>query len=240
MTHPIEAVLLDVGGVFLLPHPATLLPALQAAPSEPDDETLARAHYAATAAMDRSGPDWDLYRTTLATCAGVPESALPAAVDALGELFRSTGASLWSRVVPGSIDALRRLADTGVALGVVSNADGTIAECLVAGKIAQVGAGEGVPVTIVVDSHLVGMAKPDPRIFAIALERLGVAPERAVHVGDTAHADVEGALAAGVRPLHLDPYGDCPYDDGHHEHVRSLDDVVALVAAGASTAATVQ
>lgn len=230
MTRSVEAVLLDVGGVFLLPDPTKLLPTLRAAGADPDEETLTRAHYAATAAMDRTGPDWDLYRSTLATYAGVPEAGVPAAAGAFATLFRTLGEGIWSRVVPGSIDALRRLADTGVALGVVSNAAGTIAEMLVAGKICQVGAGEGVPVTIVVDSHLVGMAKPDPRIFAIALDKLGVSPDRAVHVGDTAHADADGALAAGVRPLHLDPYGDCPYDDGHHEHVRSLDDVVALVA----------
>lgn len=231
MTRSIEAVLLDVGGVFLLPDPGTLLPTLRAAGAEPDDETMARAHYAAIAAMDRNGPDWDLYRATLASRAGVAEAEVPAAAEALGELFRTAGESLWSRVVPGSIDALRRLADAGVAIGVVSNAAGTIAELLVAAKICQVGAGEGVPVTIVVDSHLVGIAKPDPGIFAIALDRLGVSPDRAVHVGDTAHADVEGALAAGVRPLHLDPFGDCPYDGAHHEHVRSLDEVVRLVRA---------
>ena len=50
----------------------------------------------------------------------------------------------------------------------------------------------------------------------------------AVHVGDMASADVDGAHAAGVRPLHMDPFGDCPYPAGHHEHVRSLGDVVAI------------
>lgn len=242
MTAPVEAVLLDVGGVFLLPDAATLLPVLRAAGADPDEETLTRAHYAGTAAMDGGGgPDWDLYRNTLAARCGVPEEGLADAVVALEVMSTRLGAGLWTRVVPGSIDALRRLADTRVALGVVSNADGTIAELLVAGKVCQVGAGEGVPVTIVVDSHVVGIAKPDPRIFAIALADLGVVPERAVHVGDTAHADVEGALAAGVRPLHLDPYGDCPYTDGHHEHVRCLDDVVELVAAsGARARSTVQ
>jgi len=239
----VEAVLLDVGGVFLLPAAATLLPALRAAGADPDPDpgTVARAHYAGTAAMDRAGrPDWDLYRSTLASRCGVPAARLAAAAAALDAASSRLGAGLWSSVVPGSIEGLRRLADTGVALGVVSNADGTIAELLVASKICQVGTGEGVPVTIVVDSHVVGMAKPDRRIFEIALAELGVAPERAVHVGDTAHADVEGALAAGVRPLHLDPYDDCPYAEGHHEHVRSLDDVVRLVAASATARPTVQ
>lgn len=230
----VEAVLLDVGGVFLLPDPDELIPVLVASGAKVDAQAVVRGHYAAIAAMDRDGPDWDRYRATLARCCGVPEANVPAAGAALRRLFDLNGASLWRRVVPGSIAALRRLADTGVSLGVVSNADGTIAELLMAGKICQIGAGEGVPVTVVVDSHVVGVAKPDPAIFVIALERLGVQPAGAVHVGDTAHADVEGARAAGVRPLHLDPYGDCPYPDGHHEHVRSLDDVVEIVTAAAA------
>ena len=77
------------------------------------------------------------------------------------------------------------------------------------------------------DSSVVGVAKPDPRIFAIALERLGVAPEHAIHVGDTPAADVDGAIAAGVTPVLVDPY------DDHAElavtRVASLADVVALL-----------
>ena len=48
-----------------------------------------------------------------------------------------------------------------------------------------------------------GMLKPDPRIFAILLERAGLAAHEAVHVGDDAEADVEGARAAGVLPVWL-------------------------------------
>ena len=55
----------------------------------------------------------------------------------------------------------------------------------------------------VVYSAAVGVEKPDPRIFLHALERLGVEPEDAVHVGDSAREDVEGALAAGMEALHL-------------------------------------
>jgi putative hydrolase of the HAD superfamily len=48
-----------------------------------------------------------------------------------------------------------------------------------------------------------GMLKPDPRIFAILLERAGLAAHEVVHVGDDAEADVEGARAAGVLPVWL-------------------------------------
>jgi putative hydrolase of the HAD superfamily len=46
-----------------------------------------------------------------------------------------------------------------------------------------------------------GMMKPDPRIFAMLLERAGIDAREAVHVGDDPEADVEGARAAGVEPV---------------------------------------
>jgi putative hydrolase of the HAD superfamily len=80
----------------------------------------------------------------------------------------------------------------------------------------------------------VGVSKPDPRIFGLALDALGIREAdrgAVVHVGDSLRYDVTGALAAGIRPLHLDPYGFCPLPDGH-EHLRRLDDIVPLLAAG--------
>jgi HAD superfamily hydrolase (TIGR01509 family) len=50
----------------------------------------------------------------------------------------------------------------------------------------------------IVSSASVGVAKPNPRIFQVALERLGVRPDRALHVGDE-RSDEEGAAAAGMR-----------------------------------------
>jgi len=46
-----------------------------------------------------------------------------------------------------------------------------------------------------------GMLKPDPRIFSLLLGRAGIEASRALHVGDDAHADVEGARRAGVTPV---------------------------------------
>jgi FMN phosphatase YigB (HAD superfamily) len=63
-------------------------------------------------------------------------------------------------------------------------------------------------VEFVVDSHLVGIEKPDPRIFRIALDRLGVPAARALFVGDIRSVDEAGARAAGTHFVLLDPLGD--------------------------------
>jgi putative hydrolase of the HAD superfamily len=52
----------------------------------------------------------------------------------------------------------------------------------------------------VVISGEVGIKKPDPRIFRIALERTGLQPEEVVYVGDT-QEDVVGAKAAEIKPI---------------------------------------
>jgi epoxide hydrolase-like predicted phosphatase len=60
-----------------------------------------------------------------------------------------------------------------------------------------------IPVEIfhdVVDSSVVGLRKPDPRIFRLAAERLGVAPDECVFLDDLAH-NVEGAQAVGMAGI---------------------------------------
>jgi putative hydrolase of the HAD superfamily len=52
------------------------------------------------------------------------------------------------------------------------------------------------------------MLKPDPRIFALLLQRAGLEPERTLHVGDDVVADVEGARRAGVTPVWLNRAGE--------------------------------
>jgi len=230
----IDAVLLDVGGVLVLPEPDVILPAVRDAGAvDPTREQLARGHYAGIAAMDRTAlgrgvsADWPGYFGAVVGELSVPHGARDAVVEALREAYADLA---WTGTVPGAVDALRRLAATGVALAIVSNSNGTVEEQLRRTAICQVGDGGGVPVGIVLDSHVVGIEKPAPRIFALALGGLGVVASRAVHVGDTGWADVAGARAAGVAPLHLDPHGFCPAPHDH-DHVTDLDGVVAWVAA---------
>jgi FMN phosphatase YigB (HAD superfamily) len=122
--------------------------------------------------------------------------------DELIPVLRGTGTTrLWSYVLPGVPEALAELRRARLRLVVVSNSDGTVERGL-----AEVGL-RGL-VDVVVDSHLVGFEKPDPRIFSHALSIFGSDPARTLHVGDTYAADIVGARAAGVHALLLDPHGD--------------------------------
>jgi HAD superfamily hydrolase (TIGR01509 family) len=94
-------------------------------------------------------------------------------------------------VLPGVRDSLRRLQRRGLALGVIANFDLTLDERLREHGLAHVFA------TVVTPADA-GAAKPDPRIFQVALERLGVAPKRALHIGDGV-VDEEGARATGMN-----------------------------------------
>jgi HAD superfamily hydrolase (TIGR01509 family) len=114
---------------------------------------------------------------------------------------------LWSYTVDGTAEALQRLRDAGYILGVVSNADGRIDTFLQSAGLLEY-------MDFVVDSGVVGVEKPDPRIFGIACERAGVQPAEAVHVGDFYDIDVLGARAHGVHAVLLDaddlhPEADC-------------------------------
>lgn len=226
----IDAVLLDVGGVFLLPDHERMVAALARSGFDVDRSRLDQAHYAGVSALttftEGDREVWAAFNRAYARQCGVPEDRVEEAVEHLLNEF-ATGA-VWSRVVPGSVEALGELAALGVRLAIVSNADGKAEDRLLEHRICQVGTGPGVEVDTVLDSEVVGVAKPDPKIFEIALDRLRVAPADAIHVGDTPGADVDGARAAGVRPVLIDPY------DLHSaldvERVRSLAEVVELVA----------
>ena len=106
-------------------------------------------------------------------------------------------------VMPGVPQALERMQRQGLTLAVVSNSDGTCATSLEEAGLLRY-------LNFVIDSAEVGVEKPDPRIFEIALARCGADPRRTLHVGDLYHADVAGARGAGLHALLLDPYGDWP------------------------------
>jgi FMN phosphatase YigB (HAD superfamily) len=76
----------------------------------------------------------------------------------------------------------------------------------------------------VVDSHVVGVAKPDPRIFDHALVHFdGADRARIAYVGDSVTMDVAGATAAGLHPVLVDPYDD--HAGAAFARIRSLGDL---------------
>jgi putative hydrolase of the HAD superfamily len=229
-----DAVILDVGGVLLVPHFELVSVAFEPFGIELDAEAAERAHYFGIRAMDTAEDDERearrAYLVGYAIAAGIPDDQRHIAIERMRLIWGGPTIDLWRQHVRGSVDGLRRLADRGLRLAVVSNADGTIEEQLRRGQICQVGEGLGVPVLAIIDSYIVGVSKPAAEIFSHALEPLGVEPARAVYVGDTVRYDVRGARAAGLTPVHFDPYHLCP-ERSDHVHVARLGDLGGLLAA---------
>lgn len=204
-----DAVLFDAGGVLLVPDPEVLAPTLRYYGASSDHGLYVRAHYAAMAAKSRAGAgedDWTHYDEAYVRVVGVPAEHRG---EAAYVLARTRHAHLWRAPVTGAADALRAFNEAGIPIGVVSNASGQIADILRRSGICQEGEGELAAVRCVVDSHVVGVAKPDPRIFGHALRRFdGVDPARVIYVGDSVVMDVGGATAAGLVPVLVDPWND--------------------------------
>jgi putative hydrolase of the HAD superfamily len=224
-----DAVILDVGGVFLVPHYETVADAFAPWGITLDEAGAERAHYFGARALDDAEDelnDRDAYLVGYARAAGVPADDHGVAAERIREGWAQPNLDVWRQHVRGSRDGLRQLAASGVKLGIISNSDGTVEEQLRRGEICQVGAGLGVPVLAIIDSGVVGVSKPQVEIFRHALEPIGVAPERAVYVGDTLRYDVRGARAAGLTPVHFDPYVLCAHRDDH-AHITTLAEIVA-------------
>ncbi len=220
-----RALLLDAGGVIVLPDRELVATALTEAGVVIEPAAVPAAHYRAVRRMDhdrhaRARPD--PYLRALCDALGVHERDQPAAVRALSVLAdrRTSGVVLWREPAPGAAEAMVGFARAGIALLVVTNSDGHAAENLRDAGICQTGPGRGARVDEVIDSALVGSAKPDPAIFREAMRRAGIGPASAAHVGDMLSADVDGALAAGITPIHLDPSRSCRSPD--HRHASSL------------------
>jgi putative hydrolase of the HAD superfamily len=225
----IRAVFLDVGGVFHLPTEERMREALRGAGFELPPNVLARAHYAGMAGHDRIDGEYvelmGLYVEEMVRDLAVPAGQVVAAEAALLEAFTTPGA--WAGHLRESIEQLPALVATGARVAIVSNADGTVEARLREEGICQVGPGPGIPVDAVIDSSAVGVRKPDPRIWEPALAATGATADTAIHVGDSLVTDVGGARAAGIRPIHFDPFRLCPLDE--HEHADSMAAVVRIV-----------
>jgi putative hydrolase of the HAD superfamily len=101
------------------------------------------------------------------------------------------------------LPALRELRQRGLALVIASNWDCSLPNWLEPTGILELVDG-------VVTSAEVGAPKPSTRVFERALAIARAAPAEAVHVGDRLDNDVEGAAAAGIRPVLMQREGEPP------------------------------
>ncbi len=202
--------------MVVLPDRELLARALSEAGIDIDPAAVPRAHYRAVRALDRATAGAATrhdYATALFPQLGIIPGRAANALTVWERLAdrRRSSVPLWREPTPGArqtIDALRR---AGIAVLIVTNSDGHGEENL---RDSGFGA---VPV---IDSTIVGAAKPDPRIFEIALARAGATATETVHVGDTLANDVAGARAACITPIHFDPLRACRATD--HRHIRAL------------------
>jgi putative hydrolase of the HAD superfamily len=145
------------------------------------------------------------------------------------------GASAATAIVAGFVRASRAgLAESRVilsrlrqrvALGVVSNFYGNVHRVLDEAELTPL-------LATIVDSSVVGVRKPDPAIFSLAVERLGVEPAEVLYVGDSFEKDIVGAHAAGLRTGWLTGAAERPCSSPECVDVRlhRLADLEALLA----------
>lgn len=168
---------------------------------EVDRDALLRALHEATLAADweLEGPFEATQEASMALVRRFDEDILRRLGHELAEeLFVSIETAFASRsawhIYPDSVPALEALAEAGIRRGVISNWVWGAPELLHDMELAA-------HFEALVISARIGYNKPATQIFQAALELTGVAPERAVHVGDSYRNDVLGARRAGISPV---------------------------------------
>ncbi|UJR86730.1 HAD family hydrolase [Sandaracinus amylolyticus] len=154
---------------------------------------------------------WGLYLATLLEEGGLDRALARAMIAPLRRSHDRL--NLWRSVPADLAPALDRIRAAGVRLAIVSNSEGRLPELLAHVGLAHL-------FETIVDSHHEGVRKPDPEIFRRALSRLDIAAHETVYLGDIPGVDVEGANAAGIDAVLVDPYGF--YDDFAGARVPSV------------------
>jgi putative hydrolase of the HAD superfamily len=204
---PITAVLFDAGGTLVHVDHAFVHKQLRRAGITATRGLIRRAECASKRAVDlrMAATELDTDETRRQPYFAALLADLGIDSTTAGKLLQDLEAAhqrdnLWRVMLPSTRQVLMDLRERGLVLGVISNSDGRIAAILEQCGIAQF-------FQLIVDSHKVGVEKPDPRIFHYALERAGVGPEQALYIGDIYSIDIVGAERAGIQSVLLDPLG---------------------------------
>ncbi len=217
----LKALLFDFGGTLAFLDFELLAREFSREGRKLDALALEHAEYAGRAAIDRvlmSGPKkqadsaaYEHFFRGWMTAAGIPQEEFGECAAKFGAIHRE--ATLWRVVRAGTFEALEAFKSAGYRLAIVSNAEGQVEADAKRFGLAPY-------FDVIIDSHVVGVAKPDPRIFQIALERLGVAADEVRFAGDIYSIDVEGARAAGIEARLVDQHRRYTWVD--HEKIRHI------------------
>ena len=219
---------LDAGNtIVFLDHRACADLAASALARAVDERAIERAEAVAKKRLDAKQllpplddkevtPAWGAFMATLVQIAtGVEDARAAECARVMWAEHRRF--NLYRKVPDGLVAAVAELRARGVPVVVVSNSEGQLQTLF-----DNLGLGDAFD--LVVDSHHVGVEKPDPRIFAPVLARYGVAAGDALHLGDTWATDVVGARAAGMRVGLVDPFA---HYDGQHPELPRVESVAA-------------
>ena len=214
-TPPVDTLFLDAGGVLVFSNWRRISETLAARGVDVTPGALAAAEPLAKRELDvqnlvRHSNDaqrgWSYFNLVLRHAGVALSDATEAALVELHAYHSSH--NLWELVPEHVPHALQRLRARVARMVVVSNANGRL-------HVVMERLGLARHFDVMLDSHLEGVEKPDPRLFQIALERCGGRAESTLHVGDFYWIDVMGARAAGLRAVLVDsaglyPDADCP------------------------------
>lgn len=202
----VKALLFDFGGTLAFLDYELLAAEFSRPDRKLDALTLEYAEYEGRAMIDRFMmgdrsnsviTGYEMFFRGWMRAAGIPEEEILEHGARFQSIHRES--TLWRVVRPGTFEALEELKSQGYKLGIVSNAEGQVE-----GDAHRFGLAPFFDT--IIDSHVVGVEKPDPRIFRIALERLGVAPEETRFAGDIYSIDMIGARAAGIEGALIDQH----------------------------------
>ena len=160
---------------------------------------------------------WLKMYTYLCSLSGIPEELRAGIAEDVYQFYFSPRAWTTFDDVPKTLDTLK---EQGYRMGLISNWDSHLPSVIE-------GLGLSSYFETIVSSAGVQLHKPMPEIFHLALDRLGIKPEEAMHVGDHLTADAEGAASVGIRAVLLDRYDH--YQDYQGLRVTDLTQILAFL-----------
>lgn len=202
---PLRAVLFDAGHTLLEMDYAALTAALAARGHTASRERVTEAERRARLRLDqeraaqpvRGRTGEGRYVRYLLDGLGIADPEERRAVAEWRRAF-NLPIGLCHQADPQARAAIERARTAGLTVGVISNSNGSVRDALERAGLAT-------HLDFVIDSTVVGIAKPDPRVFHLGLERAGAAADEAVYVGDSYFVDVVGSRQVGMGAVLFDP-----------------------------------